>query len=247
MNNSTSRMLLIIALLSLALAAPICADEDESQNVSAIVEQPAQTEQQKIEPYVPPVPARPTPNVRVATGGTRGAELKFPTVTLLVPDHVAFTSDPQPIVYWHISERTRQPTVITLSINDEINPLLELKLNSPVEPGIHALKFSDHDITLVKDKIYEWSVSINENPDGPSSGDLIAKAFIQRVAVNDEIAAAKSSGDLIDMVRIFAQGGLWYDALSTTFMPIDDPKMQMEIKDLKASMLRQVGIELNPS
>ena len=240
-------MTLIITLLSLVLAAPIYADDEESKKVSAIEEQPAQTEQKKIEPYVPPVPARPTPNVRVATGGTRGTELTFPTVTLLVPDHVAFTSDPQPIVYWHISERTQQPTVITLSINDEINPLLELTLNSPVEPGIHALKFSDHNITLIKDKIYEWSVSINENPHGPSSGDLIAKAFIQRVAVNNEIAAVKSSGDLIDIIRTFAQGGLWYDALSTASAPIDDPEKQIEITNLKASMLRQVGIELDPS
>ncbi len=239
-------MILIIALLSLVLLSPLWADENTSQTISASTEQKAQVDDANTEPYVPPAPARPTPNVRVATGGTRSNDLTFPTVTLLVPDHVAFTSRSQPIVYWHISERTQQPTVLTLSINDEVNPLLELELNSPVERGIHVLKFSDHNISLAKNKIYEWSVSINENPDGPSSGDLIAKAFIQRIEINEKIKTIKNSDDIVEIIRTFAQGGLWYDALATASSAISDPDKQSEVRHLKASMLRQVGIKLEP-
>ena len=203
-----------------------------------------QAEDINTEIYVPPAPARPTPNVRIATGGSRNANLNLPTITLLVPDHVAFTSRSQPVVYWHISGHTRQPTVLTLSINDEVNPLLELELNPPIERGIHVLKFSDHNISLAKNKIYEWSVSINEIPGRPSSGDLIARAFIQRVDVNEKINAVKNSDDIVEIIRTFAQESLWYDALAAASTATADPNKQSEVGNLKASMLRQVGIKL---
>ena len=244
MENSTIRMITISALIILTTGSPAVAEENERPVKPAQTQEPESNKQVQAKPYIPPAPVHATPHTRVATGGTRSADLKFPSVTLLVPDHVSHTVKAQPIVYWHISETTKQPTVLTLSINDEINPLLELLLTSPVDAGIHELKFSDHAIQLQEGKIYEWSVSINERLDAPSAGDLIAKAFIERVPSTDEIKSAEESNDLFALSMAYAQEGLWYDAFAVVSTPLPISEQRQKIEALRKSMLNQVGINL---
>lgn len=244
MEHSTIRMITIAALSILTTGIPTVADEKERSAKPVQAQEPEPTKQVQAAPYRSPVPVHATPHTRVATGGIRGVDVKFPSVTLLVPDHVAHTVKAQPIVYWYISEITRQPTVLTLSINDEINPLLERLLTSPVDSGTHELKFSDHDIQLQEGKIYEWSVSIYEHLHVPSSGDLIAKAFIKRVPSSNRVKSAEETNDSFALFRAYAQEGLWYDAFAVVSTPLRVSEKHHEIEALRKSMLNQVGIIL---
>lgn len=236
-----------IITLNLLISQPATAQDkaellttpDSKQTVTP----PPQTTGSQV-PYIPPAPARPTPLIRVATGGTRGNNQEFPRVTLLVPDHVARTLREQPSVFWYISRPTQQPTVLTLSINDQVNPLLELKLDSPVQAGIHEVKFSDHKVRLVPGKTYEWSVSINEITDRPASGDLVARGFIERIAPNDEAQSAEQN-DLLKQAQIYAQNGIWYDALSVSSQTVYDRQLQEKLREHRKMLLKQVGLDLD--
>lgn len=230
--------ILILLLLSINLSA-----EEESGTQEAAPPKPLPIET-NAPPYIPPAPANPTPMTRVATGGTRGPDLKFPTVTLLVPEHVGRTILEQPSLFWYVSNTTRQPTVFTLSINDQINPLLELNIGSPVKAGVHKLDFKEHNIRLVAGKIYDWSVSINENADTASSGDLVARAFIQRVEETDKLASIATETDPLKKALAYAQNGIWYDAFTTLSQKTADDALRQQLSRQMTALLKQVGIPL---
>lgn len=229
------RLLYILIWLAVFIPTAFAADE---QKPSA---PPATTSK----PYIPPSPQNPTPLIRTATGGTRGENKLFPTVTLLVPEHVGYTLLEQPTVYWHISTAAKQSAVLTLSVHDRTNPLLEYRLPAPVPAGVHSLDFTQHGIRLQPDKIYEWSVSINENAGEASSGDLVAKGFIQRIQADPDLTATELEQDPLERARVYAGAGIWYDALAILSQPHPDPSVQSRMRNRRREMLEQVNIKLD--
>ncbi len=195
----------------------------------------------RIEMYIPPTPKRRTPLIRLATGGTRSLNNGFPVVTLLVPEHVAYTVKEQPTLYWHISKATQKPVVLTLIELDAVKPLLEEPLQDPLSRGIHLLKLADYGIRLQPDKIYEWSVRIIEDPDNPS-GDAIARSFIQRVLPNAEISAVLEQSDPLSRAQAYAHNGIWYGALATLMEGGSSSQDQDRLRRSRDWLLEQVGL-----
>jgi len=173
--------------------------------------------------YVPPRPVQPVPSGRTAPGGTRGPESGFPTVTLLVPEHVGLTVLAQPELYWHISESTRRPVVFTLISDEAVLPIVERRLDGPVGRGIHVIRLSDDDIRLKTGILYEWSVTILANPQAPSAGDSVAKGFIKRIQPSDALVAVPKGDPLSAGIR-FAHNHVWYDALMALSRQEDMPR-----------------------
>ena len=192
--------------------------------------------------YIPPAPLQPTPQIRIATGGTRSLNNGFPIVALLVPEHMAYTVKEQPTLYWHISQTTQKPVVLTLIELDAVKPLLEEPLQNLVPRNIQALKLANYGIRLQPNKIYEWSVRIIEDPNDPS-GDAIARSFIQRVIPNAEISAALEQSDPLSRAQAYARNGIWHDALATLMEGDSSSQAQDRLRRARDWLLGQVELK----
>ncbi len=218
----------------------VSAENISAENRSLDAEEHAQNNRRS-EMYIPPAPTRPTPLIRVATGGTRSSNNGFPVVTLLVPEHVALTVKEQPTLYWHISEATRKPVVLTLIDPDTVKPLLEEPLQGPIPRGIHALKLADHGIRLQSNKIYEWSVRVMEDPNDPS-GDAVARSFIERMTANADIRAVVENSNPFNQAQSYARNGIWHDALAVTLEQAAGVQARGRLRRARDLLLEQVGL-----
>lgn len=194
--------------------------------------------------YEIPVPANPTPKIRVSTGAPRGAEGSSPVITLLTPEHEAFTVLAQPELYWHFSATPEEPVVVTLMEDEGIKPLLELHLEG-LETGMHSLRLKDHDISLVTGQRYQWSVRIANTAGEASLADPLAFSFITRKAAPPSLEAAGSQHTL-DRIRAFAQNGIWYDSLSELARSLANKPGNQELHTAWSGLLGQIGLEELP-
>lgn len=192
--------------------------------------------------YVPPRPLQPVPNGRTASGGTRGLASGFPTVTLLVPEHVGLTAMAQPELYWHTSESTRRPVVFTLISDEAVLPIVERRLDGPVGRGIHVIRLSDDNIRLERGTVYEWSVTLVADPQAPSAEDSIAKGFIKRIQPSDALLAVPKGGPLSAGIHC-ASHHVWYDALMALSQQEDMPRAaRAKLDAAREDLLETVGL-----
>ncbi len=192
-------------------------------------------------PYVPPKPPQPTPKIRTSQGGTRGCG-GLPEVTLLAPEHVALTTQEQPHLYWHISTITHKPMVFTLSSEDAVQPLLELRLPEPAKPGVHFISLAAHKVRLRIGGLYEWSIRMLCEPGKGRSGDLVVKSYIKRVPRKNQPISMKISDDPLIRARGYAYNGIWYDAVTTLHQAWRNRPDNQPLKSAWQDLLEQVDL-----
>jgi hypothetical protein len=175
-------------------------------------------------------------------GGTRGTA-DGPSVTLevLAPDHAGFTVSAQPTLYWFVSKRIETDAELTIVDDTSVDPLIELKLKPPIEPGIHALSLKEHGVQLKPDVAYQWFVAVVVDP-GQRSYDVIAGGEIKRVAQPNELAKQIQSVGAQGAPRAYAEAGIWYDALDGLSTQISDRPDDSGLRQQRAALLDQVGL-----
>ena len=175
-------------------------------------------------------------------GGTRGAA-DGPSVTLevLAPDHAGFTVSAQPTLYWFVSKRIDSDAELTIVDDTSVDPLLELKLKPPIEPGIHALSLAEHNVQLKPDVAYQWFVAVVVDP-SQRSYDVVAGGEIKRVAQPSELAKQIQSVGAQGAPRAYAEAGIWYDALDGLSAQISQRPDDASLRQQRAALLDQVGL-----
>jgi hypothetical protein len=134
-----------LVLLILIAAVPSDAAEEKNKETSEVAS--ANPTRSLVPSYVPPL--RGAPRGRVG-GGTRGHQLEHQTCMLQVmaPDHVGFTTQDQPCLYWFISGGTQFPVELTITEKGAVQPLVQEKLSGPVQDGLHGFCLADHGVWL---------------------------------------------------------------------------------------------------
>ena len=175
-------------------------------------------------------------------GGTRGAA-DGPSVTLevLAPDHAGLTVSAQPTLYWFVSQRIETDAKLTIVDDTSVDPLLELKLTPPIEPGIHALSLEEHGIQLAPNVPYQWFVAVVVDP-SQRSYDVIAGGEIERVAQTSELASQLRSVGTQETPQAYAEAGIWYDALDGLSTQIGNSPNDAGLRQQRAALLDQVGL-----
>lgn len=175
-------------------------------------------------------------------GGTRGTGAG-PAVTLevLAPEHAGLTVSAQPTLYWFVSERIESDAELTIVDDTSVDPLLELKLTSPIEPGIHAVSLAEHGVKLKTGVPYQWFVAVVVDP-SQRSYDVIAGGEIERVAQPSDLASQVQSAGTQGAPRVYAEAGIWYDALEKLSMQIGDRPGDAGLRQQRAALLDQVGL-----
>src|SRR5207249_3515788 len=105
-------------------------------------------------------PNRGSPRVRV-DGGTRGGNTDLPSLYVLAPEEVGYTTKPQPSLFWYQSKSTNA-VVFTLETQTAPQkprlpkPSLEVRLPPVMVSGIQRFNLAQHNITLADAVEYRW-------------------------------------------------------------------------------------------
>jgi hypothetical protein len=185
-------------------------------------------------------PQRGAPGGRVG-GGTRGVQREVFVLSVLAPDHSGVTVSEQPSLFWYISAPTSLPIEITIMDPSETKPILETKIPSPTQPGIHRVRLADYGIRLSPGEPYRWYVTVVPDAERRSK-DILAGGAIELTAVPDSLKAKISKADKQDWPLIYAEAGIWYEALAAISDLIDASPNDASLRKQRLSLLSQVGL-----
>jgi hypothetical protein len=185
-------------------------------------------------------PQRGAPGGRVG-GGTRGPSMAFPLLWALVPDHVGLSTVAQPRLVWYLSKATTYPLEFTVIDETGVTPIIEKRLSSPPDSGIHIIRLADYDLKLEKGKTYQWFVSLITDLEHRST-DIIAGGMIQVSDLPASLGEDARKANPVDATRLWAQAGFWYDAMGVISTNIQTNPSDPEMHNLRASLLEEVDL-----
>jgi hypothetical protein len=175
-------------------------------------------------------------------GATRSATGPVPRTEALVPEVAGHTLQAQPVLYWYLAGKTDERIDFALIGVDPINPMLEVTLKSPFEPGIQRIRLADHDVKLLPGLDYQWFVRVVPNPD-QRLYDRVVGGGIQRVEPSAELDAKLAAAPQGDAHYALAEAGIWYDALDSLSVQIDASPENENLRAQRAALFDQVGLE----
>jgi len=152
-------------------------------------------------------PKRGAPGGREGAG-TRGFREALPTLAVLAPqDHTGLTAQEQPVLYWYLSQETRHPVEVILTDRQSIKPLLAIRLNPPLQPGMQRVRLADYNLCLTPGVLYKWSVSLVRDATQHSS-DILTAGTIDRVELPNELRRQLVHANKMTSARLYARAGL---------------------------------------
>ena len=192
--------------------------------------------------YVPPrTNARPQ---RLISGGSRGCNQPGnASLTLLVPpSHLPLTISRHPTFLFYLDNLPSRSLLFSLVEPGMIEPIWETKLTL-TQPGLVTLKLPPDSLGLEIGQEYYWTVAILCNEKRPSQ-NAYARAAIKRISPPAKIAnQIVSEPDNGDKAQIYAQLGLWYDALASSYQDYLQGVGKSQMNAYFWQLLAQIGLE----
>jgi hypothetical protein len=150
-------------------------------------------------------------------------------LTALAPySHSGQSANSHPTFAWHIPDTETYPVLFklyeydTTQRNSKGKTIAKETLSST--PGIMSYTLPSDSPGLSVGKKYIWEVVVICNPNSPSQS-LVVDADIKIVTQPAEIKAQlNNTKNNIAKADIYAEAGLWYDALAEVVVPPDDPQ-----------------------
>jgi hypothetical protein len=198
-----------------------------------------------------PAPANPAPvrfrpqtkdatSVRV-TGGSRGTGENSVTLDVLAPDQVGITTQEQPSLFWYQSKPANAKFELTLLQDNKVKPIVQVQIERSTKAGIQRLKLSDYNAKLTPNVEYQWVVALVIDPDNRSK-DLVASGVIKRIDPDANLKTKLASATPVSKPGIYADAGIWYDALSLLSDQIEADPGNQALRQTRADLLRQAGL-----
>ncbi|MDX2215960.1 MAG: DUF928 domain-containing protein [Oculatellaceae cyanobacterium bins.114] len=192
--------------------------------------------------YVPPDRGAPG---RREGGGTRGNCLRGepPLIALIPSTNFGTTLEARPTFYWNVPP-TASPLAEFVLLDAEDNEVYRSTFQLSGDPGIMAFSLKDQanapDLEIGKD--YHWYFSLICDPDD-RSGDIFSEGWIQRIAPPTTLTSQLAATAEGDRPRVYAQAGIWYDALNSMANLRQTQPRNPEIATQWTTLLRSVGLD----
>ncbi len=158
---------------------------------------------------------------------------------MLVPNHVALTTEARPLLYWYQSKASTLTLEVSVSEPKNPNPLMDSQITVSTTAGVHSFRVTKD---LKPSVLYRWSVAAVVDPENRSQ-DLVASGVIKRIDPSLDLAAKLAQAAEQDKPALYAQSGIWYDALESLSTQIKKSPNDDALKRERANLLRQVGLE----
>jgi len=250
-HNAANRWSWIVALCMMVPCLLYSEDRTNQAPPAASTEKAKELEPTKQAPPPAPVtpartkivykpPLRGAPVVRI-DGGSRGSGVSLICLTVLAPDHTGLTVQEQPSLFWYQSEPADVPFELTILEDKKPQPVLDVKLPNARNAGIRRLKLSDYHVTLSPGIEYEWVVALVVDRDSRSR-DVVASGYIERAAPSASLSARLANASKTDLPGIYAEEGIWYDALEAASDLVDTQPGNVSWRAERADLLQQAGV-----
>lgn len=188
--------------------------------------------------YKPPM--RGAPASRIG-GGSRGIGTALPHLYVLAPQDVGFTTEAKPDLFWFASDPSDARVKLKIYTDDPDKPLLEQTLPAVSAAGVQRTKLSGFGLELEPRVEYHWRISLYAESPG-HTGRAIAGGTIQRTSSWPKLEARLQNHPALERVRVYAEEGLWYDAIEQISNAIDGDPGNAAIRKQRAALLGQVGL-----
>jgi hypothetical protein len=188
--------------------------------------------------YRPPMRGAPASRVGGASRGIGDATLEL---SVLAPDHTGLTTKSQPTLYWYLSKPVNARLDVTVTNDEEIDPLLEKTIGIPESGGIQRLDLATAGTRLEPGIEYRWFVSITPDEE-QRSNDIVASGTIEYTAPDADLERRVAGADEREQAALFAENGMWYDAIDSLSRAIERNPDDASLRALRAAMLEQVGL-----
>jgi hypothetical protein len=179
-------------------------------------------------------------SVRV-TGGSRGEGEAMTSLDVLTPDEVGLTTQEQPSLFWYQSKPAKAKFELTLIEDNKPKPIVQMEMDRAAGAGIQRLKLSEHNAKLTVGVEYQWVIALVTDPDNRSK-DLVASGVIKRVEPAADLKQKVTSATPTALPGVYAEAGIWYDALSVLSDQIDAHPDDQALRKQRSELLRQVGL-----
>ena len=189
--------------------------------------------------YRPPLPNAPISRLGGQKRGIPGDSL---ALAVLTPEKSGLTIQEQPSLYWFLSQLTTYPIELTLTQDDSVEPILETRLSPPTQPGVQRIHLANYSVRLKPDVEYRWFVTAVPDA-GSRSKDVLAGGLIQRIEPSANLRARLSQAGVAQAAFIYAEEGIWYDAISAISDMIDAAPNDSLLRRQRASLLKQVRLQ----
>jgi hypothetical protein len=200
-----------------------------------------------------PKPASPAPAVKFrpqtsgaasvrVTGGSRGTGPEAVALDVLAPDDIGTTTQEQPSLFWFQSKPANARFELTLLQDNKVKPLVQVQVDRAGKAGVQRLKLANQGVKLTPGVEYQWVIALITDPDNRSK-DLIASGVIKRVEASAELKEKVGKADPASLPGVYADAGIWYDALSALSDQIDAHPDDQALRQTRADLLRQVGLK----
>lgn len=186
--------------------------------------------------YKPPVPDAPPARVGGVSRGIGNVSVRL---VVVAPNHTGFTSHDQPVLYWYSSNPVNARIEITVTTEDAVDPILETTVSGVDRAGIQSISLAAHGVRLALDTEYRWHVALIADAEHRSK-DIIASGAIRRIALTPELAASQKGRTSVERARLYAENGLWYDAIETARNAETDPQ-----QNLFEKLILEAGLDIS--
>jgi hypothetical protein len=130
---------------------------------------------------------------------------------------------------------------VTISHDRAVKPLLEVRLPQPVQPGVQRIRLADYGVNLEPGVQYKWFVTVVVDS-ARRSRDVLAGGTIERVEPASELSARIAGARPEALPMIYAEAGLWYDALGAIADLLEQTPNDPTIREGRAQLLSQAGL-----
>lgn len=223
------------AAIALVLSSGVCGAADNAQNGPAA----ATASGLATITYRPPL--RGAPQVRI-DAASRGADLSLASLWVLAPDHAGLTVKERPSLFWCQSQPASAKLELTIIEEGKAKPWLEVAIPRLTRAGIHKFMLSKHQAGKLAANIeYQWTVALVPDLENRSK-DVVASGVIKRVEAPADLSARIAKASKSELPAIYAEAGMWYDALESLSDLIDADPGNTTLRKQRATLLEQVGL-----
>lgn len=197
--------------------------------------------------FVPPSNlGRPGNREGAATRGTCKFNLaeQQPGLTALIPpSNIGLTTAANPTVFWYLPKNNYQVGEMMLYKATETEQTLVDRTTFLLEGRSSLDRFTWANQTLALNQDYRWVLSLICDPANPDPSQIVyVEGWIRRVdlAPNVQATLAKTQG--LNRFQVYAQSGLWYDALTVLAKQPPSPQVRQEWSKLLTSETVQLPL-----
>ncbi|MBD2294706.1 DUF928 domain-containing protein [Anabaena sphaerica FACHB-251] len=156
------------------------------------------------------------PNPPTVGAATRGPScLKKQVMTPLLPaNQSGLTLNKHPTFFWHIPPAPVKNAEFLIITDGEEKVIYKTTLTLPDQPGIVSFTLPKTITGLEANKTYRWYVTLICDPEDSSNNPYV-EGLVKRIPAKLALSESLAKDNLLEMATIYAQEGIWYEALAS--------------------------------